>query len=588
MNTTRSGNGEFIPTKTMELVENKVSDQLVSVSVLLQDERSGLLSSNILSKEITMTQRSIVVDWLTAAANGFNLKYDTLYKGIIILDAALARMHVVPRRKLDLLGISSLALAATYEETYPPDLSDYVHAVDKAYTQEQIRAKQIEVFKLLGCSTSMPSEMDFARLLTAHSGSYGDVHSLMKNLLLLWSVEGSAYLPSVRATVCSHVAHTVTKSKDFINVFAVPEDVLNDASIELVKRVKNANTSSLKGYTRYDRDRKWLDHLPNVMAIKLDTANSDATNYITATFFKESLEIDLISPDVIPDDAPYLGKGTFGVVRAVDYNQHTFAVKTATYLVEEEAVVQSFMREISIMQSLNHEYVVPIHHITSDLKSFFIELGEGDLDTWISKEGPWDEEEQYIRAEQLLGALVYIHGCGVIHRDIKPRNIIVYRDEEGNIIYKISDFGVARGCDIALNTGAFTEGLGTLWFKPPEILLGQQLYGDRIDVWAMMCTLYQCSTGVIAFQGKDDRDQAVKIFTVLGKPNDRSWPGVTSLPEYPGLPYGIMQKPKTFWSRAGLSPLYISLLNTGLVSNPDKRPSAEELYSIVMSKEISY
>lgn len=472
-----------------------VETQLVSTSVLLQDERSGVLGTGTWSPYITEDDRTILVEWLVEVSTNLGLKSQTLLKSVIVLDAALARMPNLTTENLQLVGIASLALAALYEQEFPTYMEEYVAITA---SRESILEMQETIFKLLGCSLSVPTEMDFLRILCI---DYPDALPQCEQLAIALCVRGSDYLPSVRATACIDVVQ-----QSYTNVFDIPHDVVLDAP----------------------RDKE---------------------EWIASTFFKPSLEITLISPEAVPEDAPLLGKGASGIVRKVDYGGATFAVKTTAPDLLDDLMDKSTIREISILLSLSHPNVVKIHHITSDLRSIFIELGQGDLEGLIHEVGPWDYNEQRHGAHQLLDALVYIHSCGVLHRDIKPQNIIVYVEQE--VVYKIADFGSARGCNTPVDNGQYTDVLGTLWYAAPEMLLEDDRYSDRIDVWSMLCTLYQCATGSVLFRGKDQEDQLDTIDYVLDT--------------------------VVFENNDMLSPFYKEMMTMGLVVDPVDRPSARDL-----------
>nr|POE86354.1 cell division control protein 2 like [Quercus suber] len=99
--------------------------------------------------------------------------------------------------------------------------------------------------------------------------------------------------------------------------------------------------------------------------------------------------------------------------------------------------------------------------------------------------------------------------------------------QHGNIL---ADFGLARAFGIPVRT--FTHEVVTLWYRAPEILLGSRHYSTPVDVWSVGCIFAEMVNQRALFPGDSEIDELFKIFRVLGTPNDNTWPGVTSLPDY--------------------------------------------------------
>jgi len=138
---------------------------------------------------------------------------------------------------------------------------------------------------------------------------------------------------------------------------------------------------------------------------------------------------------------------------------------------------------------------------------------------------------------QLIEGLVYMHSWGVKHRDIKLQNILVELKkqpafgEAGPSRLVFTDFGLARGtgrvCERPL-----THEICTLWYRPPEVLLGCKMYDARVDWWSLGCVVYEMLYNKALFPGESEIDQLFKIFRVMGTPTEKTWPGITNYSEY--------------------------------------------------------
>ncbi|VFQ84684.1 unnamed protein product [Cuscuta campestris] len=128
---------------------------------------------------------------------------------------------------------------------------------------------------------------------------------------------------------------------------------------------------------------------------------------------------------------------------------------------------------------------------------------------------------------QILRGIAYCHSHRVLHRDLKPQNLLI--DQRTNSL-KLADFGLARAFGIPVRT--FTHEVVTLWYRAPEILLGSQHYSTPVDVWSVGCIFAEMVNQKPLFPGDSEIDELFKIFRVMGTPYEDTWPGVASLPDY--------------------------------------------------------
>jgi len=169
---------------------------------------------------------------------------------------------------------------------------------------------------------------------------------------------------------------------------------------------------------------------------------------------------------------------------------------------------------------------------------------------------------------QILVGVAYCHQRRLLHRDLKPQNILI--DQCNNRI-KIADFGLARTFDIPLRP--YTHEVVSLWYRAPEILLGLHQYGTSVDVWSIGCIFVEMMTGKALFQSKSEIEGILKIFYLMGTPNDQDWPGVSDLPDYsPSFPKWQPSRFENYIPSA--NELEIGLVTCLLVLNPSERATA--------------
>ena len=152
-----------------------------------------------------------------------------------------------------------------------------------------------------------------------------------------------------------------------------------------------------------------------------------------------------------------------------------------------------------------------------------LEYVEHDLSGLMDKQYPFTPITIKCIMKQLFEALNFIHEQGFVHRDIKSSNLLITNHH----VVKLADFGLARslrdqGGD-KHEQGEFTNRVITLWYRPPELLLGTQQYGFPVDMWSAGCILAELLRGKPLMPGKDEASQIALIFDVLGSPTPEVW-----------------------------------------------------------------
>lgn len=127
---------------------------------------------------------------------------------------------------------------------------------------------------------------------------------------------------------------------------------------------------------------------------------------------------------------------------------------------------------------------------------------------------------------QILRGVADCHTKRVLHRDIKPQNILLNDTFE----VKIADFGLARAFQVPIRP--YTHEVVTLWYRAPEILMNSAEYSTPVDMWSVGCIFAELYNQIPLFQGDSEIDQIFKIFRLCGTPTEDEWPGVTELPDY--------------------------------------------------------
>lgn len=168
---------------------------------------------------------------------------------------------------------------------------------------------------------------------------------------------------------------------------------------------------------------------------------------------------------------------------------------------------------------------------------------------------------------QLLQGIAFCHDNRVLHRDLKPQNLLI--NTRGQL--KLADFGLARAFGIPVNT--FSNEVVTLWYRAPDVLLGSRQYNTSIDIWSAGCIMAEMFTGRPLFPGTANEDQLQKIFRLMGTPSENTWPGVSAFPEYK---HNFQRYPTAELRHIlpQIDQVGLSLLNAMLQLRPENRISA--------------
>lgn len=169
---------------------------------------------------------------------------------------------------------------------------------------------------------------------------------------------------------------------------------------------------------------------------------------------------------------------------------------------------------------------------------------------------------------QLCKGVAHCHSYGVMHRDLKPQNLLV--DKEKGIL-KIADLGLGRAFTVPLKS--YTHEIVTLWYRAPEVLLGATHYSTPIDIWSVGCIFAELVRKQPIFPGDSELQQLLHIFRVLGTPNEEVWPGVNKLRDWHEYPQWQPQKLSKVVP--GLDSNGVHLLLEMLQYDPSKRISAK-------------
>ncbi len=280
-----------------------------------------------------------------------------------------------------------------------------------------------------------------------------------------------------------------------------------------------------------------------------------------------------------------LGEGTYAIV----YLGHLQANPSSLVAIKKIKVNTEYrdglsldaIREVKYLQELSHPNIIALHAVFSsknqNLNLVLEYLPLGDLEMLIKD----SEGIRYGTAEVkawmgMLGRGVWFcHENFVLHRDIKPNNLLIAADGE----VKLADFGLARS--FADPYRPMTHQVITRWYRPPELLYGAKFYSGAVDVWSMGTVFAELILRVPFLAGNTDLHQLELICSTIGTPTEQNWPGVTKLDGFVKFEQSatVPVRGKDFYlARFGTAgPVGVDLLMSMLTLEPRKRCTARQV-----------
>lgn len=318
-------------------------------------------------------------------------------------------------------------------------------------------------------------------------------------------------------------------------------------------------------------------------------------NYNDVTEKLSYLDNQMDSINLVPatfDKTNQIGQGTFGKVYKSSYytkdnELKTVAIKKIPMSSQDEGLPLTAVREIAILQAYHHPNLVELLDIIiAPVKppnyrghvDLVFEYMEHDISALVESKIQFTQGEIKNIMKQILTGIAYLHSNNIIHRDIKSANILL----NNNGVVKLGDFGLARTiCPLPQRNKLYSGNVVTIWYRPPELLLGMKNYDLKVDMWSIGCVFAELLMGEPIFKGNNEKEQVQEIFTICGSPNENTWPGISLFPSYEYLmPRNTfdnnLKLSITSKSKSPIDDITFDLIQKMLMVNPKDRISAEE------------
>lgn len=241
----------------------------------------------------------------------------------------------------------------------------------------------------------------------------------------------------------------------------------------------------------------------------------------------------------------FLGEGQFATVyKARDVTNGMIVavkkIKVGSRTEAKDGINRTAIREIKFLRDLKHPNVIGLLDVFGYKSnvSLVFDFMDTDLEIVI-KDSQIVLISAHVKAYMImtLQGLDYLHSNWILHRDLKPNNLLI--NSKG--VLKIGDFGLAK--NYGSPNKVYSHQVVTRWYRAPELIFGAKIYSTGIDIWAVGCILAELLLRVPFLPGETDLDQLNQIFKVLGSPSEEDWPHVSTLPHFvqfkpmPAIPF---------------------------------------------------
>ncbi|VDI29431.1 cyclin-dependent kinase-like 1 isoform X14 [Mytilus galloprovincialis] len=272
-----------------------------------------------------------------------------------------------------------------------------------------------------------------------------------------------------------------------------------------------------------------------------------------------------------------VGEGSYGMVLKCRHKEtgQLVAIKKFLESEDDKMVKKIALREVRMLKQLRHDHLVNLIEVFRRKKRLYLVFEFVDhtvLDELEKCPNGLDENTVRRILWQVLKGVEFCHVHNIIHRDVKPENILVSKSG----VVKLCDFGFAR--TLAQPGESYTDYVATRWYRAPELLVGDTKYGKAVDIWAIGCLLSEMLTGEPLFPGDSDIDQLYHIVKCFGNLTARHKEVFLRNPLFVGMRIPEVKETVPLEKKFNrISSNALDLMKQSLRLDPDDRPTCTQL-----------
>jgi hypothetical protein len=468
--------------------------------------------------DINNKMHGIVIDWLSEVAQKFRITQDSYSLAGYLYYLILSKCKNIHRTKLQLYGIVALDIASKVEEDHNfTSLADWRYISDNGYSEEEISDTQKTVLRALNCIVMLPSISRFINVFVQEYNVTDPKKTALMhylgNVAMMYQV-----FPEYPSYVVAEVCFTmVVNDVDFVPQYYEPYVTCFAELRAVVKSIHTAKHQFV--LTRYNLRRKKLGQPPlteNSDELKEIHTNLKVYDTPTRVTHYQALLAEMTSNRnslsvVVDDNTKYiqgeeLGEGSFGHVFEVADGADTYAAKYYKHVKSDFGVEQNTMNELSVLTLCNHPNIIKIKETYIPKEGTEIVIYMDIMESFVTyiKNNTLSIAQIKDFTKQILSGIAYLHKFDILHRDLKPQNILV----KNNKMY-ITDLGASIWAKTN-DRSEYSNDVCTTWYSSPENLLGM-MYNKTMDIWSIGCILLEMITRNPAFPANSKDEQILML-----------------------------------------------------------------------------
>lgn len=517
---------------------------------------SDVIASNLdLQDDINEKIRSIVVDWIFEIADAYEYSDIYIHRTVRILDIVISA-HQIKRDDMQVISSAIFSIVDMYFSHLVLTDIDWIDIAANSFTSEEFFHWQIKILNILDYDLFFQTYYDL--VLKELSGCYSaeeKTHcTIISNYLLYHDVVTSSDIKKISNMIVQIVKRNIPEkiSSLYYNIICLIRSIntIDTVRLDVFRKIHKTETPEFQSLIKYLQIFSTPE--PPEFEIKVGWKKpDDAFNFANA----------VVNEKVI-------GEGVYGSVYSIISDNRTYALKRF----KAGKLTQSIVREAVAMKKIDSPNVLKMYKmvvINGKKTGLVTQLCDIDLFDWIYHKHNPKKVNSIIMG--IIDGLYDIHSKGFIHRDLKPANILMCNDTP-----MICDFGISSHVDIYNDSEGRIYDTFTLYYRPPELLLGGIPNLRSADIWALGCVIYELLTckilinsGVIdnlPIRANTQLEAIFKIFGTVQSDEAKYFPEFKQ--KFPK--YNATKKISTELSGL-ITPVQIKLLESMFIYNPDQR-----------------